>query len=267
MTELAPILTVTGLCAGYRGHTIVKDVSLTLRPGEILCVAGESGSGKSTLLKALMGVDPAVENTAGSVTLAGCALSALSRTERQRFCCARMGMIFQNPGASFDPVRRYGVQCKEALKSHGKYDPARFFTEASAALAKLELDEPRRILNSRPYELSGGMNQRLALALALLLGQRVLLADEPVSALDATVRLQVARELKKLSCQEGVAQIVVTHDLALAQFLSDRVAILYDGRFVEQGDTRTVLRAPAHPYTKRLLQAVPRMEHGEGGGL
>ena len=108
------------------------------------------------------------------------------------------------------------------------------------------------------------MNQRAAMALALLLEQRILLSDEPTSALDAAVRLQAARELKKLSREDGIAQIVVTHDLALARFLSDSIAVLHDGHFVEYGDTETVLHAPSHPYTKELLQAVPRLECGEG---
>lgn len=263
MSENTPVLAVSGLCAGYRS-TVISDITFSLRPGEILCVAGESGCGKSTLLKALMGVDDAVHITAGEIRLLGQSLSALPVRERQRFCCARMGMIFQNPGASFDPIRPYGAQFRETLKSHGKYRKARFAADAAAAFAKLGLTDSARILASRPYELSGGMNQRAAMALALLLEQRILLSDEPTSALDAAVRLQAARELKKLSREDGIAQIVVTHDLALARFLSDSIAVLHGGRFVEYGDTETVLHAPGHPYTKELLQAVPRLECSEG---
>lgn len=267
MADNTPVLTVNGLCVGYAGHSIIKDISFSLHPGEILCVVGESGCGKSTLLKTLMGTDPAVCLTAGDILLDGCGLAALHPRERQRLCCARMGMIFQNPGASFDPIRRYGAQFKDALKSHGKYHAERFFADASAALAKLGLNDSRRILESRPYELSGGMNQRVAITLVLLLGQRILLADEPTSALDATVQLQVAQELKKLSREDGISQIVVTHSLALARFLSDRIAVLHKGQFVEQGDTEAVLYTPHHPYTKHLIQAVPHLERGEGDRL
>lgn len=264
MTEMQSLLQVSGLCAGYSRGDVLRDVSFTLRKGEILCVVGENGCGKSTLLKALMGADDAVHITGGTVTLEGRELTALSRRERQRLCRDRMGMIFQNPGASFDPIRTYGAQFRDTLKGHGKFRKERFAADAAAAFDKLGLTDSGRILASRPYELSGGMNQRAAMALALLLEQRILLSDEPTSALDAAVRLQAARELKKLSREDGIAQIVVTHDLALARFLSDGIAVLHGGRFVEYGDTETVLHAPGHPYTKKLLQAVPRLERGEG---
>lgn len=264
MTEMQSLLQVSGLCAGYSRGDVLRDVSFTLRKGEILCVVGESGCGKSTLLKALMGADDAVHITGGTVTLEGRELTALSRRERQRLCRDRMGMIFQNPGASFDPIRTYGAQFRDTLKGHRKFQKERFAADAAAAFDRLGLTDSGRILASRPYELSGGMNQRAAMALALLLEQRILLSDEPTSALDAAVRLQAARELKKLSREDGIAQIVVTHDLALARFLSDGIAVLHGGRFVEYGDTETVLHAPGHPYTKKLLQAVPRLERGEG---
>ena len=264
MTEMQSLLQVSGLCAGYSRGDVLRDVSFTLRKGEILCVVGESGCGKSTLLKALMGADDAVHITGGTVTLEGRELTALSRRERQRLCRDRMGMIFQNPGASFDPIRTYGAQFRDTLKGHGKFRKERFAADAAAAFDRLGLTDSGRILASRPYELSGGMNQRAAMALALLLEQRILLSDEPTSALDAAVRLQAARELKKLSREDGIAQIVVTHDLALARFLSDSIAVLHGGRFVEYGDTETVLHAPGHPYTKELLQAVPRLECSEG---
>ena len=264
MTEMQSLLQVSGLCAGYGRGDVLRDVSFTLRKGEILCVVGESGCGKSTLLKALMGADDAVHITGGTVTLEGRELTALSRRERQRLCRDRMGMIFQNPGASFDPIRTYGAQFRDTLKGHGKFRRERFAADAAAVFDRLGLADSGRILASRPYELSGGMNQRAAMALALLLEQRILLSDEPTSALDAAVRLQAARELKKLSREDGIAQIVVTHDLTLARFLSDSIAVLHGGRFVEYGDTETVLHAPGHPYTKELLQAVPRLECSEG---
>ena len=214
MTEQTPILSVQGLCAGYRGHTVLRDISFALAPGEILCVAGESGCGKSTLLRALMGADDAVEVTAGTVILAGREPMALPRRQRQRYRCRHMGMIFQNPGASFDPVRPYGAQFRDTMKSHGRYDARRFAADAEEALGRLGLTDPCRLLACRPYELSGGM-----------------------------------------------AQVMVTHDLALAQFLADTLAVLHEGRFVEYGPADAVLRTPG-PYTRRLLEAVPRLKGG-----
>ena len=223
MTEQTPILSVQGLCAGYRGHTVLRDISFALAPGEILCVAGESGCGKSTLLRALMGADDAAEVTAGTVILAGREPMALPRRQRQRYRCRHMGMIFQNPGASFDPVRPYGAQFRDTLKSHGRYDARRFAADAEEALGRLGLTDPCRLLACRPYELSGGMNQRMAMALALLLGQRVLLADEPTGNLDSENSDNIIDLLLRLAHEENRCVIVVTHDLTVM----DRADVVY----------------------------------------
>ena len=225
MSEQA-ILTVSGLSAGYGAHNSIADVSFQLRRGEILCLVGESGCGKSTLLRALLGVTPKLGITAGSVSLDGTELTALQDKARRAFTTERMGTVSQDPGASFMPIRTYRAQFIETLKCHGKYDPATFDAQAAEMLSRLSLTEARRVLDSCPFELSGGMNQRVALALALLLGQELLLADEPISALDATVGLQVAEELKRLRDEQGIAQLVVTHSLALARHLADRIGVM-----------------------------------------
>ena len=259
MSENA-ILTVNGLTAGYGSHSSIADVSFTLRRGEILCLVGESGCGKSTLLRALLGVTPKLRIHSGSVCLDGTELTALPDKQRRALCTARMGMVFQGPGASFMPIRTYRAQFIETLKCHGKYDPAAFDDQAAEMLARLSLPDAKRVLDSCPFELSGGMNQRVALALALLLGQELLLADEPTSALDATVQLQVAKELRRLREAEGLSQIIVTHNLALAEFLGDRIAVLYGGRLVELGPARALAAAPAHPYTRSLMAAIPALD-------
>ena len=255
----APVLTVSRLSAGYGEALAVREVSFTLTRGEILCLVGESGCGKSTVLKALMAA-PELRLLSGEILLEGTDLAALSPKERSRLCREKMGMVFQSPGASFNPIRTYGLQFRETLKSHGRYDRASFGPAAAAAFAKVELPDWRRILRQCPYALSGGMNQRTALALALLLEQDILLCDEPTSALDATIRLQVAGELKKLRDENGVAQIVVTHDLALARFLADRIGVMYAGRLVELGSASELLDHPRHPYTRSLMAAVPRLD-------
>ena len=259
MSENA-ILTVSGLCAGYEGGSnCVADVSFELRRGEILCLVGESGCGKSTLLRALLGVTPKLRVTAGTVTLGGTELTALPERQRQALTTERMGMVFQGPGASFMPIRTYRAQFIETLKCHGKYHAATFDAEAAEVLARLNLPDAKRVLDSCPFELSGGMNQRVALSLALLLGQELLLADEPTSALDATVGLQVAEELKRLRDEQHISQLVVTHSLALAQHLADRIGVMYSGRLVELADARALLSHPSHPYTLALLSAVPTL--------
>jgi oligopeptide transport system ATP-binding protein len=220
---------------------------------------GESGCGKSTLLRALLGVTPKLRIHAGTVTLDGTELTALPNKARRAFTTERMGTVSQDPGASFMPIRTYRAQFIETLKCHGKYDPATFNAQAAEMLSRLSLTEAKRVLDSCPFELSGGMNQRVALALALLLGQELLLADEPISALDATVGLQVAEELKRLRDEQGIAQLVVTHSLALARHLADRIGVMYSGRLVELAEAEALLADPQHPYTLALLSAVPTL--------
>ena len=254
----APILSLNGLTAGYGAQPAVRDVSFTLERGEILCLVGESGCGKSTVLKAVMST-PEITVSAGSVCLEGADLTALPRKERLSRSRRTMGLVSQHPGASFDPIRSYRKQFAETLKSHGKYDRSAFEEQVRTVFAKLELRDWKRVLDACPYALSGGMNQRVALALSLLLEQKLLLCDEPTSALDATIQLQVARELRRLREEEGISQIVVTHNLALAHFLADRIGVMYAGRLVEYGSAREVLSRPRHPYTRSLMAAIPRL--------
>ena len=252
-------LSVSHLTIGYTDHPAAADVSFTLQKGEILCLVGESGCGKSTVLKALMAA-PEIRLLGGSITLGDTVLSELPLKERRRICCDKLGIVFQSPEATFNPIRSYRKQFIETLKSHGRYDPKTFEAQVAEAFAKVELTDWKRVLNECPYALSGGMNQRVALALALLLDQEILLCDEPTSALDATIQLQVAQELKKLRDERGVTQIIVTHNLALARFLANHIGVMYAGRLVELGRAEDVLHDPRHPYTKSLIEAVPKLD-------
>ena len=253
------MLSVSHLTVGYTDRPAAADVSFTLQKGEILCLVGESGCGKSTVLKALMAA-PEIRLLSGSITLGDTVLSELPVKERRRICCNRLGIVFQSPEATFNPIRSYRKQFIETLKSHGRYDRAAFEGQVAEAFAKVELTDWKRVLNECPYALSGGMNQRVALALALLLNQEILLCDEPTSALDATIQLQVAQELKKLRDERGVTQIIVTHNLALARFLANHIGVMYAGRLVELGRAEDVLHDPRHPYTKSLIEAVPKLD-------
>ena len=264
---MTPVLTVKSLSAGYSDQKTVADVSFSLDAGEILCLVGESGCGKSTLLKALLGTTPGLKIMSGEIVLEGRSLFELPPKERQRICCSKFGLVSQSPGASFNPIRSYRKQFIETLISHGKYDKRTFNDMVAQAFGKLSLDDWERILACCPYEMSGGMNQRIALALALLLEQDILLADEPTSALDATVQLQVAEELKRLRAVSGIAQIIVTHNVALAQFLADRIGVMYAGRLVELGSPAQVLDDPRHPYTRALIAAIPTLEGNMPAGL
>ena len=260
------ILSVSRLSVGYGERPAAADVSFSLQQGEILCLVGESGCGKSTLLKALLAA-PEIRLFSGSITLEGRVISELPVRERRRLCCDRMGIVFQNPEAAFNPIRSYRKQFVEALKSHGKYGPKSFDGQVEQAFAKVELNDWKRVISECPFALSGGMNQRVALALAMLLSQEILLCDEPTSALDATIQLQVAHELKHLRDKNGVTQIIVTHNLALAHFLADHIGVMYAGRLVEFGRACDVLCDPQHPYTKSLRAAIPSLDGTMPDGL
>ncbi len=253
------ILSVSGLSVGYGERPAAADVSFDLQKGEILCLVGESGCGKSTVLKALMAA-PEIKLLSGSITLEGRVISDLPAKERRKLCSDRMGIVFQTPEATFNPIRSYRRQFIETLKSHGIYDRSAFDSQVAKAFEKLELKDWKRVIAECPYALSGGMNQRVALALALLLEQEILLCDEPTSALDATIQLQVAYEFKRLRDKNGVTQIIVTHNLALARFLADHIGVMYAGRLVELGKAEDVLSDPHHPYTKSLMEAVPKLD-------
>lgn len=257
------ILTLDKLSAGYGTGDVISEVSFSLRQDEILCIAGQSGCGKSTLLRAIMGVFDLPEITGGSITLNGTVLTELPKKQRRELSTRSMGLIFQNPGAAFNPIRSYEKQFREALSGCGKYDKSTFNAIVEEVFSRLGLGDAKRILRSCPYEMSGGMNQRIAIALTILMGQRLLLADEPTSALDAGIRRQVADEIKLLRDENGVSVIAVTHDLALARYIADRVAIMLGGRIVELGSSEDVISAPAHPYTRALIGAAAQL----GGSL
>lgn len=269
---MSTVLDVKGLCAGYGAHEVISDISFSLGAGESLCIAGESGCGKSTLLKSVIGTFDDVRIGSGSIVFDGTSLSELSPKQRRSITSAGMGFVFQNPGASFNPIRSYGRQFAETLKSHGKFDPAEFEAAAHEVFSKLGLDGTKRMLASCPYELSGGMNQRMALALCILTNQKLLLADEPTSALDAAARRTVADELITMRREYGIAQTIVTHDLALAAYLADRIAVMLNGRIVELAPAREIISAPMHPYTELLIKSVPKLgkalpEIGESGAF
>ena len=252
------ILSLEGLCAGYGSGDVISDISFSLVRGESLCIVGQSGCGKSTLLKAVLGIFDLPKITGGDIVFDSQRLSELPPKRRAELVSSGMGLIFQTPGAAFNPIRSYKKQFIETLKSHGKYDKNTFLPSVRDVFARLGLEEHERILASCPYEMSGGMNQRIALALVMLMQQELLLADEPTSALDAATRRTVADELISMRT-DGLSQLIVTHDLALAAYIADRIAVMHRGKIVELAPARELLDAPLHSYTKALLKTAPRL--------
>lgn len=248
-----PLLELKDLRVSYGETEALHGYSLELAPGEIHVIAGESGSGKSTILKALLGLTSySAEVTGGSMKFAGQDVLAMSDKERRDLLGPEIGLIAQNPAASFNPLRTFRVQFKETLESHGRdLDEHEVFH----VFQTLGLPTDGRVLDSCPYEVSGGMCQRVAIALLMLLRPRLLLCDEVTSALDVTTQKQVADELLRLRDETGMGILMVTHNLGLASYMADSISILLKGDCVDKG--RTVLQNPAHEYTKKLLHDVP----------
>ena len=244
----------------YNGFLAVKDVSFTVEPGEILGIVGESGCGKSTLIKAAMGLlGSAGMVTRGDIWYKGKNLPDLPPKELRKLNGPELGMIFQSAGSSFCPIRTIGTQLYETMTEHEKISKAEFLDRAMELLGKLGFEDGKRILGSYPFELSGGMQQRVGIAAAMLLNPSVLLADEPTSALDVSVQKQVVEEMLLVRETFGTAILLVAHNIGVIGAMADKVLVMKNGEAVEYGDTRQVLENPQAAYTRQLLYAVPRL--------
>ncbi len=257
---MTTILEIEKLNVSYHGTSILQDINMKVEKGEILGIVGESGSGKSTLLKAIIGLlgdNGRVES--GRVSFDQVDLLRISQKELRNIRGTQLGMVFQNPGMSFNPIRKIGSQFLEALKNHRKIDEAQAMKQILDMFAKLGLGDGKRILNSYPFELSGGMNQRVAIALAMIMNPQLLLADEPTSALDVTVQAQCVKEMMDLRDHFGTTIIIVTHNMGVVSHMADKVAVMYAGDLVEYGSKTDVLNHPEHPYTKALIASIPQI--------
>jgi peptide/nickel transport system ATP-binding protein len=253
----APIVEAAGLTVDFLGARplrVVTGVDLVLRPGEVLALLGESGSGKSVTLRALMRLLP--ERRAvigGNIMVDGHDVLALSGRELSAYRGRSIAMIFQEPGLALDPVYRVGGQITEAVMRHDGLSRRAARARALDLFERVRIPSAAHRLDNYPHEMSGGMRQRAMIALALACRPKVLLADEPTTALDATVQIQVLLLLRELQRELGLAVIFVTHDIGVAAEIADRISVMYAGRILETGSCRDVIRAAAHPYTVGLL--------------
>ena len=257
---MEPLLTYQSVEVSFNGRAVTHNVSFTLHAGEILGIVGESGSGKSTLLKAamgLLGIGGLV--TKGDIWFKDKDLPDLPEMELRKVCGAGIGMTFQDAGASLCPIRTIGEQIYESMSAHMEITRSQAREKALALFEKLQFKDGQRIWNSYPFELSGGMNQRAGIAIAMLMEPPVLLADEPTSALDVAVQKQVIEEMLHLRELFGTAVILVTHDIGVVSAMADTVLVLKDGRIMEYGPAQQVLREPQDAYTRKLLAAVPKL--------
>lgn len=258
------VLSVEGLTVSVATEgglrSLVRDVSFSLRRGETLAIAGESGSGKSITSLAIMGLLPVnVRATAGAVRLSGTDLLRLPEARLRGIRGDRIAMIFQEPMTSLNPVMTVGAQLVEAIEAHEPMPKRQAQARALEALRAVRLSEPEHRLKQYPHELSGGMRQRVMIAMAIALRPDVLIADEPTTALDVTVQREVLDLLRDLRRELGTAIVLITHDMGVVAEMADRVVVMKDGAMVEAGPVRQIFEAPREAYTRALLAAVPRM--------
>jgi peptide/nickel transport system ATP-binding protein len=262
------VLEVRGLQTHFFTHggvvKAVDGVDLRVRSGEIVGLVGESGSGKTITGFSVIGlIDPPGRIVNGSIRYLGEELVGASETRLRQLRGKAISMIFQDPMMTLNPVLRVDTQMVEAIHAHEKASAAAARARARDALAMVGIPAPEERLLAYPHQLSGGMRQRVAIAIALLNRPRLIIADEPTTALDVTIQAQILFEVQKLCRETGTALVWITHDLAVVSGLADRIAVMYAGRIVESGSTADVIRRPAHPYTQGLIDSIPtRATHG-----
>ncbi len=258
-TANQPIVDVRNLSVTFvsRDATVhaVNGVSFTLDPGELLCILGESGSGKRVTLRALMRLLPRQARVSGQVMIDEQDTLRLNARDLADLRGSEIAMIFQEPMVAFDPIYTIGRQITETIRRHDNVGAAEARRRALDLFERVQIPSPERRLKAFPHELSGGMRQRAMIALALACSPRVLLADEPTTALDATVQIQILLLLRELQRELGMAVVFVTHDVGVAMEIADRIAVMYAGRFVETGPAGEIMRNSRHPYTRGLLSS------------
>ena len=258
---MSQILTFKDIEISFENGPVVQDITFDLHEGEILALVGESGSGKSTLIRAALGLlNDNGKVTKGEICYKGTNLLSLREKEMRQIRGAEIGMIFQDAKGSLCPIRTIGDQIIESLSAHKKINKTEAKDKALELFEKLGFKDGKKLWDSYPFELSGGMNQRACIAISMLLNPSVLLADEPTSALDVAVQKQVVDEMLALRELFGTSIIIVTHDISVAHAMADTVLVLKNGHLMEYGKARDILQNPTDEYTRMLLSAVPRLK-------
>jgi peptide/nickel transport system ATP-binding protein len=256
------MLEITDLSIQYpKQAPTIEHFNLSMKKGEILSVVGESGSGKTTIIRAILGAlpgDGAV--TAGDIRFYGNSLLDYSKDEWRKLRGRRISMIFQNCGGTLNPIRKIGSQYVEYIRTHVEVSKKAAWDKGVSMLEKMRLPDAEHVMNSYPHQLSGGMCQRVGIAMAMTFNPELLLADEPTSALDVTTQAQIVRQMMELRDNFGTSIILVTHNLGVAAYMADQLIVMQHGKVVDAGTRDEVIEHPSSDYTKKLLAAVPEME-------
>ena len=266
----APLLEIEGLSARLRApphRPLLRSVALSVQAGEVHGLVGESGAGKSTIGKAVLGIlPPAIDLCAGTIRFAGEDLLGLPSARLNAILGTEIALIPQDPMTALNPSRRIGAQLTDGLKLKRGMRGAALHEKALALLSDVQIPDPETVLRRYPHEISGGMRQRVLIAAAFSLAPKLIIADEPTTALDVTVQKEVLRLIRAMQRTHATGVVFVTHDLGVVAQVCDRLTVLYGGMVVEQGDTAAILAAPKHAYTRALLDATPRHDR-TGSGL
>jgi peptide/nickel transport system ATP-binding protein len=263
---MTPVLSVQNLRVEFptrRGVlTAIDDISFDIGPGEVLGVVGESGAGKSITGTAIIGlIEPPGRIAGGQIMLRGQRIDDLPPEEMRRIRGKRIGMVFQDPLTSLNPLYRIGDQLTETITTHSNLSGSQARQKAVSLLNEVGIPAPETRIDAYPHQFSGGMRQRVVLALALAAEPELVIADEPTTALDVSVQAQIIALLKRLCAQHGAAVMLITHDMGLIAETADRVAVMYAGRIAEIGPVREVIKQPLHPYTRGLMGSIPSLTH------
>lgn len=265
--ENIKILSVENVRTTFHTHgnlvKAVRGVSFHVDNQDILAIVGESGSGKSVLMKSIMGLMPEnAEVTADQMLFMGNDMKGMTKEQRRKMRGKDIAMIFQDPMTALNPVKTIGFHLIEILKRHRGMDKKSAEKEAIAVLGQVGIPSPEKRLKQFPHEFSGGMRQRVLIAMALCCRPKLLIADEPTTALDVTIQAQILELLKELRDEIGMSIVLITHDLGVVASLSNRIEVMYGGLLMEEGLTNDIFYAPKHPYTRALLQAIPKPQTG-----
>lgn len=256
------MLEIKDLAVQYGNQTpTIEHFDLSMKKGEIISIVGESGSGKTTVIRAVLGALPGAGRVAsGDILFHGKSLLKNSQSDWRKLRGSKISMIFQDCGGTLNPIRKIGSQYVEYICTHEPMAKKEAWQKAVSMLSKMRLPDAENIMNSYPYQLSGGMRQRVGIAMAMTFNPELLLADEPTSALDVTTQAQIVRQMMELRDDFGTGIIIVTHNIGVAAYMADQLIVMRHGKVVDRGTREEVLNHPTSDYTKKLLESVPEME-------
>ncbi len=252
------MLEIKNINVKYDNKTVLENFSLNMKKGEIISIVGESGSGKTTVIRSVMGLLPINGKvTQGDILFDGNSIMNMNDNELCKIRGTEMAMIFQDSGLMLNPIRKISSQFTEYIRTHSKVSKKQAYNMALKSLEDVKLPDCKNVMKSYPFELSGGMRQRVGIAMALTFHPKLLLADEPTSALDVTTQAQIVHQLIEMHKKSNTGIIIVTHNLGIAVYMSDRIIVMKDGLIVEEGDRNRILKNPADEYTRKLIKSVP----------